>query len=306
MAMVNLGPYAISSERDDEGYRVHNVSYKVMTDDPDDLPYTIWSSLASLPQTGDPWTFGNDNDAWSFCYPYVKGTPLHPEEEPGYWWKLDYKFSNKPLSRCQSTQIENPLSEPQKISGSYVRYMKEAKVDRNGKAILSSSHERIQGIQQNAGRHNVIIEQNVGSLGLSTVCAIETHLNDATLWGLDARHILFASWSWERKLYGTCTYYYTRRFEFEVRHNPDDTFDLDDVPDMGFKELDTTIVGADKNNPKHFRMIKDKNGENLASPVMLDNNGAVNTSPVATPSFRPTIELYDEANLLTLGIPSSL
>lgn len=305
MAAINLGPFAISFERDEEGYRVHSISFKVKSDDLDDLPRDLLATTG-LPQTGDAWNFGNDSDAWSFCYPNVKATPLHPEEEAGYWWRFDYKFSNKPLKRCQTSSIEDPLLEPQKIGGSFVRYMKEAKKDRNGKAILSSSHERIQGIQQNAGRHNVIVEQNVSSLGLATVAALENHLNDATLWGVSARRVLFASWSWERKLYGICTYYYTRRFEFEVRHNPDDTFDMDDVPDMGFRELDTTIVGADKDNPEHFRYIKDKAGENTPVPLMLDGNGNVNTDPVGAPAFIPTIELYDEANLLTLGIPSSL
>lgn len=305
MSATSLGPIGWGMTRDDDGHRTYKIGFKVQSTSVDDGPLTILGA-SGLPTIGSTWSYGNDSDSWAFCYPTATVSMMADEDQPGFYWRVDRTFSTKPLRRCQTDTIENPLSEPQKISGSFVRHMRKADKDKDGNLILSSSHEPIQGIERNSDRHTVNVEQNVANLGLATVTAIINHLNDATLWGVDARKILFSGFSWERLLYGTCTYYYKRRFEFEVRNNPDDGFDLEDVADMGFKELDDTIVGADKDNPTHFRYIKDKAGENTPVPLMLDNNGEVNTDPVGSPAFRPTIEIYGEANLLTLSIPTSL
>jgi hypothetical protein len=320
MSATSLGPIGWGLKRDEEGHRTYKIGFKVQSTSVLDGPLVILGA-AGLPVTGSTWSIGNDSDPWAFCYPTASVEKIDNEEEIGYHWRVDKIFSTKPLKRCQTDTIENPLDEPMKLSGSFVSFMKQAQKDRFGKLILSSSHEHINGLERPTGRHNVIVEQNVLNLDMPTVTAIENHLNDAPLWGLPKRKILFARWSWERLLYGTCTFYYKRRMEFEVRNAPDDPFDLEDVADMGYRRLKgqyenvyvtvppsmvwVTDPNADKDNPDDFVTITDLQGNPTPTPVMLDNNGRVNLDPVNNPSFRPKIEILLEANLLALGIPTS-
>ena len=119
------------------------------------------------------------------------------------------------MKRCNTTSIENPLAEPQKVSGTFIKYTRELVWDKDGDLLIYSSHEPIKGgdVEFDRNRPSVRVEQNVSGLGLATFAAMVDTLNDATLWGLVARCIKLDNVSWERKLYGVCTYYYTRIFD---------------------------------------------------------------------------------------------
>lgn len=315
MSGTSLGPRTWKMTRDKEGYREYRIKFLVqVTDVGNDDPNVVLSA-SGLPLIGAPWAYGNGNDPWCRCWPNVTVTPYGiPEGRPVEFYTAEYLFTNKPLNRCQNSTIDNPLAEPQKVSGSFVNYTKKTTKDKDGGLIASSSHEPIP-VDKDESRPTVIIEQNVGTLGLATFSQMINTVNDSPLWGLDERCIKLRNAPWSRKLYGVCTYYYTRRFEFDINYN---TFDLDDVADMGFKrvigEWDTStnpptwdpVDSVDRDNPENFVPITAPHtGDQITKPVMLDNNGDVDTSPVASPSFRPAIELYAESNFLTLGIPTS-
>lgn len=310
MSATAIGYRTWSARRDRDGHRDYTLEVLIQTTDKWDGPQTVMNA-SGLPAIGAPWSFGNDNDPWALCWPEISVTPVL-QGEPNFLWIATLTFTTRPLNRCQDSSIENPLNEPQKISGSFTRFMKKAKKDRHGKLILSSSHEIIKGIEQDANRPSVTIEQNVASLGLPTIAQMVNTLNDSTLWGLDARKIMLADVSWDRKLYGTCSYYYTRRFTFEIRY---EGFDLTDVEDVGHKRLrgqfdkeGKWIVDptADPTNPDHFVNITDVAGNIVKEPQPLNNAGDINPNPIADPKYRPTIELLQESNFLILGIPTTL
>lgn len=332
----NGGPRILEGERDEEGHRTYMVTHIVRGAAGSDGPAEVMQ-CAGLPAIGDTWSMlnGNDVDVWAWCTPYMKVT-IHQarEGDPVEYWAVQQKFTTKPMKRCNTAQIEDPLSEPQKVSGSFVKYTKEVYKDRFGRWIRSSSHEQIRGpqVEFDSNRPTVRIEQNVLSLGLSTFSQMVDTVNDSTLWGLPRRCIKLSNVSWERKLYGVCTYYYTRSFDFDIDYN---TFDRT-VPDEGTKclngrwatedEISSGITGwvlvdvdgspPDKTNPLHFVRYKDRNGENAR--VMLDGNGLPADTDVATnvsgsgtttndsgPAATIGIEYYPESNFLTLGIPTS-
>ncbi len=276
MAVSVVGRLKWDLDRDQEGHRTYTLVTRVITDDLSDGPESIYNGASGLPSIGDSWAQGNDSDVWARCTPYLRVTPVR-QKTPCQVWDVENKFTTRPLNRCQDDSIEDPLLEPQKVSGSFVKYLKELSKDRHDKLILSSSHERVTGLSIDDNRPQVVIEQNVASLDLPTFSAMIDHLNDATLWGLGPRKIKLSDAPWERKLYGTCTYYYTRIFTFDIKF---EGWDFSDVADAGFREFDTEIPNGDRDNPEHFKMIKDERGENVATRVMLDGNGSVNQDPV--------------------------
>lgn len=315
MAATVVGPVEWSLQRDDAGHRTYKITHLVKsltTDGPNQALNAV-----GLPLPGSLWSFGTDSDPWAFCLPTtsVKQVVLN---EPGKYWKVEQTFSTKPpagleAQRCQDVEIEDPLQEPDRISGSFAKYTQEATIDRFGLAIRNSSHEPFRGpqVEFDRNRPNVRVEQNVTNLQLPLLAQFMDRVNDADLWDVGgSRRIKLSNISWQKKFHATCFAYYTRTLDFDIDF---DTFDRS-VLDEGTKvlhghwedtgwELDN-IDGAppDPNNPQHFDQFKDRNGEN--AHVVLDGAGKP-LSTGATP-VNKTIQKYKEADFLLLGIPTLL
>lgn len=284
-----------SMSRDKEGHRTYKVKWLVQSHSVFDGP--AHALVASgLPAIGSSWSQGNDYDGWARCYPTMQCNYVSRNER-GMFWEVEQTFSTKPLTRCQDTSIENPLQEPDRISGSFVKYTREIEKDKDGDAIKSSSHERIRGsmVEFDANRPTVTIEKNVLVLPLSTIAEMVDTVNDASMWGLEARKVKLSNVSWSRELYGTCTFYYTVSYEFDCNY---DTFDRK-VWDEGTRVL---TKGGNKDNVKDFELYKDINGENTR--VFLDGNG--NALGDGEDPVEIDIEYYEESNFTTLGIPTVL
>lgn len=306
----NLMRRVWEGERDDDGHRTWTVKHQVSSTSKLDGPSTVMA-CSNLPQIGDLWNFGNDNDTWAFCWPtmnvkYLSG-PV--EGEPSYYWEVTQKFSTKPMHRCNTTQIANPISEPFLISGSFVKYTKEVQYDHFGHSIRSSSHEQVHGpgVEFDFNRLSVKIGWNVASMNILNVASFVDTVNDSTLWNMPARCVKLSNYSFERVLYGVCTFYYKQNLEFDIDFN---TFDRQ-LLDEGYNCLNgewakgptdpglTTYrngsplpagslwkllpmnpaeiaaggspVYPDRSNPQHFTRYKDRNGE--MARCILDGNG---------------------------------
>lgn len=315
------GRFVWGGERDDEGHRTYTIAHRVKTTDPLDGPNTVMQ-CPGLPAIGATWNFGNDVDVWAFCLPSMKvdlfkQRPGHPHRH----WLVSQRFTTKPLKRCQDASIEDPLLEPQKISGSFVKYTKEVFRDRFGNYIKSSSHEMIRGpqVEFDANRPQVNIEQNVPTLELDLLASMVDTVNDTPLWGLGTRRIKLSEAAWERKYFGQCSIYFTRQLGFDIAWEGWDR----EIVDEGTKALNGRNVNGvwtienfkdgtvpDKNNPLHFIRYKDGNGE--IARVILNGLGEPAREATATgtgTSFAPgqiAVDYYSEANLLLLGIPTDL
>ncbi len=305
MATTNLGPRNWWMETDAQGYREYHIVYLVSTSSPyywtsgGDGP-KIASETSGLPTVGDYWVFGNDVDYWAVCWPnrIVRPYGLNKEGEAVKFYTVECLFSTKPF--CADFVTDNPLLQPQRVSGSTTRFTIEAAKDRNGNLIRTSSHEMIRGpqVEFDSSRPAVRVEQNVADLELALCTSMMDHVNDDVLWGLAARRIKLSNFTWEELWYGQCFHYYKRIFDFDVRNNPDDLFDRW-VLDEGTKVLNgrwtksaqfgTGTCGPDlweevalgcetgtgpdpdPDNPQHFIRYKDRNDENCR--VMLNGSG---------------------------------
>jgi len=295
MAAVVVGRLDWGLDRDKEGHRTYKVKWLVQTGSTAEGP--SHALIASgLPAIGSSWSQGYDYDAWARCLP-TQSCRYLTKNERGYWWEVEQVFSTKPLTRCQDTSIDNPLQEPDRISGGFVKYTKEVDKDKDDKAIKTSSHERIRGDQVtfDANRPTVTIEKNVLVLPLSTFAPMIDTVNDDVMWGLPARCVKLTNVSWSRELYGTCTFYYTVSYEFDCKY---ETFD-NTIFDEGTKILSK---GGDKDEPRDFEVYKDVNGENTR--VFLDGEG--NPLEKGEDPVEIDIKYYSESNFSTLGIPTTL
>lgn len=299
-----------SGRRDEDGHRTYKVVSLVRDNGVGGIagPATVLST-PGLPLVGSVWNFGTDLDIWAFCTPRAE-VSIHQEREgdaPPITWRVSQEFTTNPRKRCGDTPIEDPLLEPDRISGTFVKYTKEVTKDRQGRPIKSSSHEIISGPQVEFDFSNatVRIEQNVADLELDLITQLQNRVNDSTLWGLEKRKIKLSNTPWERKYIGECDVYYTRVLEFDVDFEGFDKEPLDegtkvlnghwadtiaerdqdqcrslDEPDPGSLWTLDCIDGSqpDKDNPQHFIQYKDRNGENAT--VILNGRGEPYTTSV--------------------------
>lgn len=295
MTCILQGQIGWSGQRDPDGHRTYKIQWAVSSDVADG-PAVLFQ-FADLPQIGDTWTFGNDNDVWAFCWPDWVVTPVCKMREPNDLWIVEQTFSTKPLARCQTTGIESPITEPYRLSGSFVQYTKEAIQDYSGQAIRNSAFQRITGpeVEVDASRATVRVGYNSATLPLALATQYLHAINDSTLWGLDAHCVKFSNLTWQRNLYSVCTFYYTLDMDFDIRF---DTFDSQ-IHDFGTSVL---MSGGTATTPDHYIASKDKLGENRLIP--LNGSGQIWNGSGIQP-FQ-TVQFYTARNLLDLGIPSSL
>lgn len=228
-AILRDGPLDWRLSSDDNGYRTYKLRLLIEVTDSEDGPATA-AQCAGVPLPGDMWAIDNDLDVWVWARPDYTITPL-VNEEPNYWFVGEYTFSNKPLTRdqaerrrgCHDIQIEDPLLEPHRVSGTFSKKTKEATHDRFGNAILNPAHEVVRGpaVEFDESRPTIKVVQNVPLLQFDLLCFLIDGLNDSALWGFPARWVRFANCTWEQQYHGQCYGYYTRTLEFEVREDWD-------------------------------------------------------------------------------------
>ncbi len=300
--------------RDEEGHRTYNITFRVRgltTDGPANVLQT-----PGLPLYGSYWVFDDDVDLWAYCRWNADVRPAL-EGEPNTEWTVDFVFSTKPDKCCRENQVDDPLLQPQEVSGGSVKYTEEATEDWEGNPIVNSALEQIRGPQNewDANRSNIKVKQFVATLDLMACNAMLDTVNDAPIWGFDKWTVKLSSFSWEKKYYGLCNVYYVRHFEFDVNTKRW----AREVLDEGSKALNghhdaTTgewvldnIAGSppDPTNPLHFRQYKDRAGENTR--VILDGHGKPYMPAVLSGTATPLPEdqwwgvLYSEGGVYVGG-----
>lgn len=284
MATILLnGQRTWSCTRDDEGHREYKVTFRVRGSTFDGPANVL--QTPGLPLPGSFWLIDNDIDVYAWCRPNATVEP-EIEDEPNRFWSVEMTFSTKPPDsknqRCQEVQIEDPLLEPQKVSGGMIKYTEEAYQDVFGRPLMNSCHEPLRGpqVEFDMNRPTVKIEQNVAILDLGLCTSMVDTVNRGPLWGLPSRTIKLSNFSWERLFYGQCYVYYKRVFEFDINYRGFDRVLLDEGTKVlkGHWDLTTEewvldeINGQDPNpkDPTHFMQMVDIKD----NPIKIVLNGA--------------------------------
>lgn len=301
---ILIGPVDWNLSMDSDGHRTYEITWLVEAenvdqnniDDPSEmmrvpgLP-TIGSSWSSL-----SWITGYDD--WAFCVPDLEVSPYDVQQgEAPLYYHVKQKFSTRPLRRCQDRQIENPLNEPPDISGSWVAKRVAPRVDRDGLPYCYLG-ELIMGPDTEIDDNDweVKIEFNSAFLPLSLINSLRHSVNSAPLWGLPAGCVKFSSYSFSRRLYGRCGYYYRHSMGFQIRSSWTQYIQA--------KTRMKLISGGDATDPDDYVLATDLVGNNIGVvPVATDGKPLVDASQ--TPAYL-TRNPYPLGNLLLLGIPASL
>lgn len=240
------GARSWSLEKDDEGHRNYDISHLVeCTGDGNRIEGLSEVSVTpGLPAIGATWDIDGDIDTAAYCAPYMKVTAHDekPGEKPTFYL-VEQKFTTKAWKRCQDQTVENPLLEPQKVSGTFEKYTREASMNKDKQPLLTSSHELYRGsqVEVDGNRPTVRIVQNVADLDLPLMARMMGKVNDSELWGLSERCVKVSSAAWERLVQGKCNFYYQRSFEFDIAY---ETFDKR-LLDHSRKSLNTRYVHLD-------------------------------------------------------------
>lgn len=305
---------------------------------------------------GSVYALDNDLDTYAWCTGETEVTPLQsPAEDTFLDYLHTFTFTTKPRSsgrrddrgqakKCADVTIQNPLAEPPRTSGGSVRYTEESRFDRHGKPIHNTAFEPIKGpqVEFDKSRGQVVVEQNVLSLQLKLCQGMVDMVNKYPLWDLDPRFWKLSEFHWERKLYGVCSFYYTRRFVFESSFRPNLELlnatpptldgvlsgwdrDIQDESSLvlhgqwlstfngllfgdGRRYVVTNFpngVKPDPTNPAHYIALKDPNGAGNIRMVLSASTPGTPLKNIDDANYI-TVEKYDEADFLTLGIPTSL
>lgn len=323
MGAIVLGRINWGLRYEKDYHRDYGVTWLVETESPEDGP-AIVVNAAGLPSPGSVWQQGNDYDPWAYCWPDWTVEPV-VDKEPNCLWEVSQTFSTKPLNRCVEQQFQNPLSEPPKLSGGWSKITEEMRLDRHGKPVMSSSHETIRGsyLEFDENRPNAQIEYNTLYFPLSFYTPYMNVVNDAPIWGFEKRCVKLGHFSWQRQVFGTCSFYYTVRVEIEVNRK---TFDRD-IPDVGHRVLmgyspstkvkpklnpeapdpsEAAFFGVKiKDNPANFEPWASKDNDKLGQ-VFLKGDGTPVLSGNMEDVAKIHVEKYEEANFYLLGLPPVL
>lgn len=292
-----LGRLDWNMTRDDEGHREYKIKWLVhglLTDGPANVML-----CPGLPTIGSTWAFDGDLDLWAWCRPNMAVSPVLPGE-PNEYWTVEQTFSTKPIKRCQDSSFENPLDEPIKIGGSYNRYQKLLKVDKDGVPLVNSAKELLPSeVREDDEPYPVVtMSQNVAALNLPLITSIlKSPLNDAPLWGLPARCVKFSNFTFDMNFYGTCSVYYTPQMEFQLSDNGFD----ESLPDAGYQRVKEGVVDPPV-YPDDYETNLDDSG--VPQWTLLDGTGRPHDDPDNPVMI--TVRKKGESNLLLLGIPAAL
>lgn len=298
--------------RGSEGLRTYKITHLVRSDYADG-PYVVMNT-PGLPIVGSVWNYGNDLDPWVVCHPN-REVKIHKEKkgEPNMYWAVTDTFSNRPIEMVSQEAIEDPLLEPPKVSGSFVKYTKQvgwgyyttAQAAAGGprlEPMSTYSNEAIRGAEFDHNRPTVRIEQNIATLGLAASSQMVDTVNSAALWGLAARRIKLSGVSWQQKVYGDLNVYYTRILDFDINFESFDSEELS-FGSMALGRIEGedgvwVTAGYDPDDPGDFHRYKDKLGE----PARTFHD--VFGKPVGrADAAKVNVIYYRESNFLLLGIP---
>lgn len=260
------------------GHRNYSVTWLVQSDSPG-LDGPEQAMLASgLPGIGSAWIYGNENDAWALCWPNFKTRQVY-SHEPCDLWTVETYFSTQPIKRCMNTQIENPLMEPFKISGSFIQRTKIPKLDMNGMPITNSAQQLLSSSELEFDNNRPTIHVAWNQLlnpGPTATAMIDT-VNDAPMWGWPARCLKLNSCQFQRQLWGICNFYFTNQYEIGVMYDP---YDLNPfgqplgwdrlVPDMGNRVLSGWSPGYWTDKPDGTKNIPPMCGVGVTTGCRLN------------------------------------
>ena len=299
---------SVLSSLNNEGIYSYSSDYYVYSDTLTESPANVFNA-PGIPIFGTQFNWFGDIDAWAFMDGATTSEPTGAVFEFGgttypdaAQFTVNVTHSNRPATRCRDNQFQDPLLEPPAFSGTFIKRKRLETADFLNQPYRATTGEWFpEGLrEQTHNNPTVTVEFNQLNLNLNlpTQYVAKRGTNIATWWGLDPKKIMLTNFGWRSLLFGTCSYYFRLRYDFEIEW--DTTWDLP-IPNMGFHELKS---GGDPMNPGDYVRILDERGHPISVPALLDAN-SVQIGPTAAPHII-TFQPHTPFDFNILGIPPAL
>jgi hypothetical protein len=287
---------------DDQGNKTYKVMFQVAVN-ASDGPNAVYE-CPGLPLPGTPWIWEDLVDNTVVCLPRCeikRHTAYDKDNVQVIHWFVTFTYSS---NVCQVIESLDPLLQPQKITGDNINFTEEATEDRFGVPILNSAYEPVRGqiVEFDAGRDQVIIEQNVPLLELDLLASLKHNLNDEPMWGAPRRCVKFSSYSWREACRGIGEAYYIRRLVFDIfiKKNPEAVEGNPDYLVSGFDRKYRDV--GQKVLFGHWEGLASQPGKWVLDPIGLDpTTGEIRYGDWRNPSdFQCAVDRHGNPTTLVL------
>lgn len=209
---------ALSTEMtiDGDGYKVYTSIYGVHCTDPYELADDV-SFATDVPSWGDSYTWGAGGNPDAFCN--NKHVARDQKDATHLEWIITCSFTNKPSGkreRSSGNVATNPLNEPWKVGGSYTTGTRVTNIDKDGAPIVTTGLEP-KYFEVPDGYDTVSLEGTSLFMSISTRAQAINRCNSATIWGLTARQLYLAQWTYTQEWHGS-TQYFRHRMEWWIKY----------------------------------------------------------------------------------------
>jgi hypothetical protein len=262
-------------------------AFQVITDDPQDGPLIVMSSIGVSPM--DPYAAGNEADPGCFAKRF---TPNCDDKARTVWTvTVDYD-SQFDKGAYDKQQYPNPLDRPPEVQWTTTYYTMALEKDKDGVAVKNSAGDVFDPpLPQEISRPTVTISRNFADFDPQIKYDYENAISTDEFLGGEAKTWLC------RRIDATLQYELVPdvglisfwAVTFVAEHNRD-KWNPVKVLDLGFNYLDSgDLVKA-----------KDESGQPVSNPVRLNGSGAL-LGPADADVFR-SINAYREISFASLGI----
>lgn len=303
MVATAARPITSSVGWDKDWNRTYTSVYEVITTDVQDGPITAVQA-SGIPAYRSPYSWGNDSDPWAFCSEV--DAQIRSVEETSKLWTVTVTHTTRPQFRCADTQIENPLDEPLKLSGSFVQFQRPTQVDKDGNPIVNSVDEPfVPAIERDDSHDTLNVEFNSPTIDLQLRAEFRDAINSQGLWGLLRWTVKLTQWDWAIAYYGTCNAYVINRMTFLIKYGTgvDSTW-IKEVLDAGFRHKINCAVGLDP--ALRMKTNTDAQDNQIHQPMPLDGSGNPISIACGDAPVYLSWHLYNEKNFADLGLPDPL
>lgn len=266
MAVTDVNKISSELAEEPTGHRQYDVLYEVITNDANDGPQVV-RQASGLPKIGDQYAYGNDSDPFAAC---VSRGPfrIRSIEQTRKVWSVPLQYSSRPAegSNPENNGKDNPVDWAWEVGGSFASYMKAVLKDRNGNAVVNAAGEPfIPAPEDDDPRMVLTLKKNTPSLNLATWSQFRGAVNADAIWGLQARMVRLAQWTFAVRRVG---YYAYIENNYELHINWD-KWNFEPL-NQGFREK----IGINLDGTPKYQEIVDARGQRVRMPHPLDAGGA--------------------------------
>jgi len=216
MSVSSISPLYCEGGLNEDLTWEYTAYYRAITTSPNDGPNDIILN-ASCPQYGDAYTFGNDFNLFAWCRSV--NVKLETAKESRLSWIVTANYSSKGAPQDPADKaIQNPADWSWRVSGSFSMQQRAPDKDIDDRALVNAAGEPFLPPPEIEDPQIVLVlEKNTPTIDLSLYADAGGKVNDAAIWGLNARCAKIMQWTFNFAWTAPGQAYVQNRWEVAVK-----------------------------------------------------------------------------------------